>query len=93
MSATCAEPASNESQADRNFAAFQKLLPDLLPLHGGKFALIRNEQVIEFFDSLSDAVRFGVEKFGIPNKFSIQQVTNQNASLGLYGYAVHQLPH
>jgi len=92
MSSTCAEIPTNESQADRNFEAFQKLLPELLPLHGGKFALMHNGQIVDFFDSLSDAVRFGVEKFGIPDKFSIQQVTNQNVSLGLYAYAVHQLP-
>lgn len=47
---------SRQQKVDANFDAFQKLLPDLLLTRAGKFAVMHNGAVIEFFDSLG-AVR------------------------------------
>lgn len=77
------------SQVDKNFEAFQTLLPGLLKTHPGKFAVLHNGQVVEFFDSLPDAVRFGHSQFGDAN-FSVQEVTSKNVNLGFYSYAMHQ---
>ena len=76
------------SEVDRNFDAFQKRLPELLKTHPGKFAVMHNGEIIQFFDSLSDAARFGHEKFGGAGKFSIQEVTSKNVNLGFYADAL-----
>lgn len=80
------------SQVDANFAAFQALLPDLLKTHAGKFAVMRDGKVVEFFDSLADAARFGHAQFGDAN-FSVQEVTSKNVNLGFYSYAMHHSTH
>jgi len=84
--------ASHQSEVDKNFAAFQKLLPDLIKTHPGKYAVMHQERAVEFFDTLGDAVRFGHEKFGDRN-FSVQEVTNQNVNLGFHSYAICQPAH
>jgi hypothetical protein len=83
-------PAANamNTQVDKNFEAFQKLLPGLLPIHAGKFAVMNDGKIAEFFDSLSDAIKFGHAKFGDAN-FSVQEVTSQNINLGFYSYALY----
>lgn len=81
---------SHQQQVDENYAAFRKLLPELLLTHAGKFAVMHDGAVVEFFDSLSDAARFGHLKYGGID-FSVQQVTSQAVNLGFYSYALHQL--
>lgn len=81
---------SHQQQVDDNFAAFQKLLPELLFTHAGKFAVMHDGAVVEFFDSLGDAARFGHLKYGDVD-FSVQQVTSRSVDLGFYSYALHQL--
>ena len=76
-----------ESEVDRNYEAFLKVLPDLLKSHAGKFAVLHDAQVVEFFDSLADAVRFGTAKFG-DARFSVQEVSSQDINLGYYQYAL-----
>jgi uncharacterized protein DUF5678 len=80
---------THQKEVDDNFDAFVKLLPELLKLHPGKYALMHNGEVIEFFDTISDAVRYGHAKFGDMN-FSIQEVTTQGINLGYHSYALHQ---
>ena len=80
-----------QDQVERNFRAFNARLPELLKAHPGKFALLHNEEIIDFFDSLGDAVKFGHMKFGDTN-FSIQQVQRQEISLGAYTYAINPYP-
>jgi hypothetical protein len=78
----------SRSEVDRNYAAFKALLPDLIATHPGKFAVMHNGEVVEFFDTLSDAVRCGSTQFGGSGKFSVQEVTSTPANLGFYAYAV-----
>ena len=80
---------THQAEVDRNFAAFNKLLPELLKSHPGKLALMHDGNVVDFFDTLSDAVRFGVVKFGDHN-FSVQEVTRQTVNLGFHSYAMCQ---
>lgn len=82
--------ATRESQADINFTAFNEKLPTLLETHRGKFAVMHNAEIVRFFDSLGDAVRFGAESFG--DDFSVQEVTTRNVNLGCHTYAVMHLP-
>lgn len=79
------------TEADRNFAAFQKMLPELLIAQPGKFVLMHEEKLEGYFDTLGDAARIGKEKFG--DKFSIQEITSRDITLGFYSsYAMHNLP-
>jgi hypothetical protein len=89
MAATALNMAT---QVDRNYEAFKRLLPEILSSHAGKFAVMHDEQIVEYFDSLADAVRFGNTEFGDAN-FSIQEVTSQNINLGYYSYALHNVAH
>ncbi len=79
------------SQADMNYEAFRSMLPELFANHAGKMALMRDGQVVEFFDSFSDAMKYGESKFGDVSKFSIQEVTNRTPTLGFYDRAVSHI--
>ena len=72
---------------DKNYEAFLALLPELLPTHAGKLALMHDGRLVDFFDSFPDAMRFGESKYGSIENFSVQEVTNRVASLGAYSYA------
>jgi len=78
----------HQREVDQNFEAFNKLLPELIKSHAGKYALLHAGEVIEFFDTISDAVRYGHAKYGDLN-FSIQQVSAQNINLGYHSYALY----
>jgi hypothetical protein len=86
-----AQAHKNQDQAGRNFEEFRKLLPDLLKSRPGKYALMHDGKIVDFFDTLADAVRFGHEKFGVPN-FSVQEITDKDVSLGAYSYALCNIP-
>lgn len=77
------------TEADRNFSAFQRLLPELLVSHPGKFALMHKGEVVDFYDSIADAARQGRSQFG--ETFSVQEVASKTESLGFYSYAVHNV--
>jgi hypothetical protein len=76
-------------QADRNYEAFQRLLPELMSTQPGKYAVLHNGEVIEFFDTMSDAAKFGRAQF--EGDFSVQQVTSRSVNLGYHSYAIHHL--
>ena len=38
-----------QTEVDRNYEAFQKLLPELIAEHYGRFALMRGEKVEQIF--------------------------------------------
>jgi hypothetical protein len=80
---------AHQREVDQNFDAFTKLLPELLKSHAGKYALMHSGKVVDFFDTVSDLVRYGHSKYGDMN-FSIQQVTSQHINLGYHSYALHQ---
>jgi hypothetical protein len=66
--------ASNVDQiheVEKNYEAFRGQLPSLMTSHRGKFALMRNEQIIEFFDTARDAYKAGQKLFPDDHLFSI----------------------
>lgn len=79
--------ANARVQVDRNFEAFQARLPELLATHHGKTALMKDGEIVDFFDSYADAVRFGLERFKSIDAFSVQQITDKTLSVGIYSYA------
>ncbi len=44
---------------ERNIAAFQAILPELLWTHDGHFVLMRDGQIAQFFDTDIDAMAYG----------------------------------
>ncbi len=82
-----ASATADRSQVDINFQAFKALLPELIPTHAGKLAVMRDGEILGFFDSYADAVRFGQDRFGEIGNFSVQEVTTRVVSLGFYSYA------
>jgi hypothetical protein len=75
-------------QIERNYLAFQERLPMLVPTQGGKFALMRDGEIIEFFDTVRDAYVAGEKLFATDHLFSIQQVVEAPVDLGFFSHAV-----
>ena len=80
-----------QEQIDENYRAFAEMLPNLLTTHPGKFALIRDRKVIEFYDTARDAYVTG-QKLYEDSSFSVQEVINTPVDLGYFSRAVPQ-PH
>lgn len=70
-----------------NYEAFVQKLPELLQKHRGKFALMHDAGIIEFYDTAADAYKIGVKDYGEGN-FSIQEVTDAAVDLGFFNYAL-----
>lgn len=79
---------TKQEEVDRNFEFFQKKLPELLKEHRGKYALIRDQQIISFYDTAQDAQTSGEQQYS-DGLFSIQRVTEDVGDLGFYSHAVH----
>ena len=80
-------PDPHKEAVKRNYDAFKEELPTLLREHRNKFALMRDGEVVGFFDSSRDAALVGNSRYddGI---YSVQKVTDQVEDLGYYSYAV-----
>ena len=77
-----------QTEVDRNYDAFQKLLPELVEEHNGRFALMRGEKVVQIFDSVHDAVVFAKEKYD-DDLFSVQEITERIVDLGFFSHAIN----
>ena len=76
-------------QIDKNYEAFKQELPNLLAIHRGKFALMRDEAIIEVFDTARDAFVAGQKLFA-DNLFSVQEIVETPIDLGFYSHALSQ---
>jgi hypothetical protein len=74
-------------QIERSYRAFQEQLPSLIATPRGKFALMRDGQVIEFFDTARDAYVTGQRLFQQDKLFSVQEVTETPVDLGFFSHA------
>ncbi|MBC6429285.1 MAG: hypothetical protein GDA55_08705 [Cellvibrionales bacterium] len=86
MEATTAT-SDSATEVKRNFAAFQKLLPEAMKLHAGKFALMHDAELVEIYDSWQDAFRTGRKFYG-ENRFSVQQIETRPIDLGFHSHAI-----
>ena len=64
---------SLSKQLSQNISAYEKIAQKLEERHLGQFALLSNGDFIEVYDTRSDALKIGGEKFGEGN-FSIKQI-------------------
>lgn len=61
---------------EKEYEVYKKRLDGLFAIHPNEFVLIKDENVIDFFKSYSDALKIGLEKFGnIP--FFIKKVERE----------------
>jgi hypothetical protein len=71
-------------EVEYNYQVFRAHLPQLLPTHRGKFALIREGTIVEFFDTARDAYVAGRHVFAADQLFSLQEVVDKvSINLGL----------
>ena len=78
-----------QEQIDRNYEAFEAILPKLLETELGRWVLLRNQAVEAIFDTAQDAQTAG-EKIFPDGLFSSQRVTNRAVDLGWFSHAVPQ---
>ena len=82
------EISNQQSEVNRNYEAFMKQLPELMPTHGDRFALMHDGEIVEFFDTARDAFVAGQALFKPDHCFSIQEVIQGPIDLGFYSHAV-----
>jgi hypothetical protein len=80
---------SHEQHIRENYEAFLAQLSQLVLTQRGKFALMHNTKIIEFFDTARDAYIAGQQLF--PEQvFSVQEVRETPVDLGFFS---HAMPH
>ena len=80
-----------KKRVDLNYDAFVRMLASLLPEHRDQYALMRDGEIIGFFEKPGLANRAGVERFP-DDIFSIQEITDEPIDLGFWSHvARHQL--
>jgi hypothetical protein len=72
---------TKQQEIDANLEFFKKNLPTFLEQHRNKYALIRNCEVVDFYETVLDAQSIG-EKLFKDDLFSIQKVTDATIDLG-----------
>jgi hypothetical protein len=78
---------NHQEEIDKNLEFFLRELPNLPPGVNGKFALLRHQSIIDYYDTILDALKVGNYRFD-DRLFSVQQVTNFVADLGFYSHAM-----
>lgn len=78
-----------EHEIQKNFDFFQRNLSRYLPEAMGRFALLRDGGLVQFYDTVLDAEQAGEAKFD-DGLFSIQEVTETSVDLGFFTYAFDQ---
>ena len=77
-----------EEEVHQNYEAFAAQLPALVQAHGGKFALMRDGKIVEFFDTVRDAYLAGRALFEADGVFSVQEVVSGPVDLGFFSQAL-----
>jgi len=85
------DAAKQDEAIRKNYEAFAKLLPELMNTHAGKFALMRDGKVVDFFDTARDAMVHGTRTF-TDGLFSVQEVSQTAVDLGWFSHAPHYTP-
>ena len=81
-------PQANREQIEKNYKAFQEKLPSIMLEQGGKFALMKDGEIVDFFDTARDAYIVGQKLY--PDGFSIQEVIETPVDLGFFSHALPQ---
>lgn len=79
--------AELDQEIDRNYDSFTRLLPSILSNHHGQYALLRHQDIADFFPDFGTAIRAGDERFA-DRMYSVQEVTDRPADLGFFSHAL-----
>jgi len=82
------DTARQKREVDRNYDAFVRVLSSIIADHRDQYALMRDGQIVAFFEKPGLANRAGVERFP-DDIFSIQEVTDEPIDLGFWSHVVH----
>ena len=78
--------SAQRAEVDWNYEVFRRKLPDLLITDADRFALMRDGEIVECFDTSHEAIEAGRRRFGsLP--FSVQEVTDRPVDLGYLSHA------
>ena len=72
-----------QREVDANYEAFKRQLPQLLDRHAGAFALTKNREIVNFFDTRGDAIKIGNMLYD-DRIFSVHEVSNEIVDLGIF---------
>ena len=78
-----------QEEVDKNYDAFQVLLPELMKTNEGDFVVMREKKVVKVCDTVGDAMIHATKTYD-DGLFSIQEVTEKSVDLGWFS---HALPH
>jgi hypothetical protein len=78
---------TKQKEIDANLAAFLEKLPNIPVVYKGKFAILRDKEIVGYYDTVSDAIN-AARKLYPDERFSVQLVTDTGVNLGYYSYAV-----
>jgi hypothetical protein len=82
--------AEIQEEVKNNYEAFINMLPDLIESKRGKFALMRKQEIVDFFDTARDAYTAGQKLFTEDRLFSVQQIIDTPVDLGFFSYAMSE---
>ena len=72
-------------EVDRNYEAFERMLPAILAAHRDQVALMKDQKIVGFYDKPVDALRAAAQRFP-DDVFSIQEVTDVPIDLGIWSH-------
>jgi hypothetical protein len=78
-----------QEEVENNYKFFETQIPQIIDKHCGKYALIRKQAIIDYFDSFSDAIKYAQAVFK-DRMYSIQRVEFQTPiTLGYQGLMMY----
>jgi hypothetical protein len=66
------------SAIEREQAALDRLLPEILPEHRGEFVVMHNGEPVEYFASYNEAYRTALSRFGLDETFLVSEVIERD---------------
>jgi len=77
---------SDYAQIEREQAAFDRELDDMLAKHDGEFVLFRDAKPVAFFPTYEEAYRAGLEQFGVDQTFLVSEVKRRGPQVTSYAW-------
>ena len=75
--------SSRNADIEKNFDAFQKILPEFIKAYPNKYVLLRHQEVIATYSTALDAVVTG-QTFYKDGLFSVQKISPRPENLGFF---------
>lgn len=73
-----------QKEIDRNYETFSKELPNIFNSYNNKYVLLKNAEIIDYFDTMDDAIKYAEYRFE-DKLYSIQKINDPPVNLGYIG--------